>query len=114
GGLGVYSGRMSTKNDPESAYDPFKDAATLNARSLRGVAHPLRWKSLMLLQIRGPLTGKAASEALGISSASASYHLRQLHTYGFITENPNLSTGRERLWRAAYKCFLFPDNLDTE
>ena len=105
---------MSTKNDPGSAYDPFKDAATLDARSLRGVAHPLRWKILMLLQIRGPLTGKAVSEALGISSASASYHLRQLHTYGFITEDPDLGTGRERWWRAAYKGIRFPEDLDTE
>lgn len=105
---------MSEKNGPESAPDPFKDAAVLDARSLRGVAHPLRWKILMLLQVRGPLTGKAVSEALGISSASASYHLRQLHTYGFIAEDPDRGTGRERWWRAAHKGVRIPESLDTE
>lgn len=99
---------------PEPAPDPFKDAAVLDARSLRGVAHPLRWKILMLLQTRGPLTGKAVSEAFGIASASASYHLRQLHTYGFITEDSDRGTARERWWRAAHKGIRFPESLDTE
>lgn len=103
-----------SKQSPEPVPDPFKDAAVLDARSLRGVAHPLRWKILTLLQARGPLIGKAVSEALGISSASASYHLRQLHTYGFITEDPDRGTGRERWWRAVHKGVRFPENLDTE
>lgn len=105
---------MSEKNRSESAPDPFKDSAVLDARSLRGVAHPLRWKILMLLQTRGPLTGKAVSAALDIASASASYHLRQLHTYGFITEDPDLGTGRERWWRAVHKGVRFPEGLDTD
>lgn len=94
--------------------DPFSDALVLDARSLRGIAHPLRWRILTLLQRRGPLTGKAVSEALGITSASASYHLRQLHTYGFLTEDPDLGTSRERWWKAPHPGIRLPERLDTE
>lgn len=99
--------------DRPTAPDPFENAAVLDARSLRGLAHPLRMRVYQLLQ-KEPATGKAVAEKLGISSASASYHLRQLETYGFIREDPDLGTSRERWWKAATEGFRLPEHLDTE
>lgn len=99
---------------PDRAPDPFDQAATLDARSLRGLAHPLRIRVLNLLQQRGPATGKTVSEWLDVSSASASYHLRQLEAHGFIEEDPSLGTSRERWWRSRHRGFRFPEHLDTE
>ncbi|WP_152486987.1 winged helix-turn-helix domain-containing protein [Nocardiopsis halotolerans] len=94
--------------------DPFAEATTLDARSLRGLAHPLRIRILNLLQDRGPATGKTVSRWLDVSSASASYHLRQLETHGFIEEDPDLGTSRERWWRTRYEGYRFPEHLDAE
>lgn len=96
-----------------SVRDPFESAALLNARSLRGLAHPLRLRLYQRIQ-EAPATGKTIAGDLGISSASASYHLRQLETYGFIEEDPDLGTSRERWWRAVHKGFRLPEHLDTE
>jgi DNA-binding transcriptional ArsR family regulator len=99
---------------PDRAPEPFAHAATLDARSLRGLAHPLRIRVLNLLQQRGPATGKTVSEWLDVSSASASYHLRQLEAHGFIEEDPSLGTSRERWWRSRHRGFHFPEHLDTD
>nr|WP_304453265.1 helix-turn-helix domain-containing protein [Nocardiopsis sp. YSL2] len=99
---------------PAGPTDPFTNAAVPDARSLRGLAHPLRLRILNLLQNRGPATGKAVCERLGISSASASYHLRQLLAYGFIEEAPELGSTKERWWRAPHRGFRLPEELDTE
>ncbi len=104
---------MNTPSEPPTVPDPFENAAVLDARSLRGLAHPLRMRVYQLLQ-KAPATGKAVAEKLGISSASASYHLRQLETYGFIREDTELGTSRERWWRAAFKGFRLPEHLDTD
>ncbi|WP_435112315.1 helix-turn-helix domain-containing protein [Nocardiopsis synnemataformans] len=99
---------------PNPAPNPFAHAATLDSRSLRGLAHPLRIRVLNLLQQRGPATGKTVSEWLDVSSASASYHLRQLEAHGFIEEDPSLGTSRERWWRSRHRGFRFPEHLDTD
>lgn len=105
---------MTEEHEPAPpTRDPFEDAALLNARSLRGLAHPLRMRLYQRIQ-EAPATGKTIAGELGISSASASYHLRQLETYGFIEEDPDLGTSRERWWRAAHKGFRLPEHLDTE
>ncbi|KOX16464.1 helix-turn-helix domain-containing protein [Nocardiopsis sp. NRRL B-16309] len=103
-------------SDPraDGTTDPFANAAVPDARSLRGLAHPLRLRILSLLQKRGPATGKAVSERLGVTSASASYHLRQLLAYGFIEEASELGSSRERWWRAPHRGFRLPEELDTE
>ncbi|MFD6094936.1 ArsR/SmtB family transcription factor [Nocardiopsis flavescens] len=98
----------------ETPRDPFENAKHLDAHSLRGLAHPLRMHILDLLQAHGPATGKALAERLEISSASASYHLRRLEAHGFIHEDPELGTSRERWWRASHRGFRFPEHLDTD
>lgn len=83
-------------------YDPEQDVV-LDARSLRGVAHPLRLRLLGSLRNDGPQTATQLAARLGESSAATSYHLRTLATHGFVTEAPELGRGRERFWRAVHR-----------
>jgi DNA-binding transcriptional ArsR family regulator len=68
-------------------------------RALRALAHPLRLSLLGLLRAEGPMTATQAGERLGESSASCSFHLRQLAKYGLVAEAGG-GRGRERPWRA--------------
>ena len=66
--------------------------------ALRGLAHPLRLRLLAELNARGSATASQLGEALGESSGSTSYHLRQLHKHGFVEEDAEQGTARERVW----------------
>jgi predicted ArsR family transcriptional regulator len=79
------------------------DDVHLDARTLRGLAHPLRVRLLGLLRSDGPSTATALAARLGLTSAATSYHLRQLAAYGFITEDAGRGQPRERWWRAAHR-----------
>lgn len=79
----------------------------LDATSVRGLAHPLRLKILGILRTEGPATATTLAARLNLNSGATSYHLRQLATYGFITEDPNRGTTRERWWRAAHRSTFF-------
>jgi DNA-binding transcriptional ArsR family regulator len=68
-------------------------------RALRALAHPIRLRLLGLLRTEGPLTATRAGELLGESSASSSFHLRQLAKYG-LAEEAGGGQGRERPWQA--------------
>ncbi|HEV7900122.1 MAG TPA: winged helix-turn-helix domain-containing protein [Planosporangium sp.] len=77
---------------------------TLDVRSLRGLAHPLRTRLLGLLRADGPSTATRLAERLGLSSGATSYHLRQLAAYGFVTDATDRGgAGRERWWRAVHQ-----------
>jgi helix-turn-helix protein len=65
---------------------------------MRALAHPLRLKLLELATREGTLTSTRAAEATGESTASCSFHLRQLAKYGFVEEAEG-GRGRERPWR---------------
>ncbi|MFJ5263538.1 ArsR/SmtB family transcription factor [Streptomyces sp. NPDC088387] len=84
---------------------------TLDARSLRGLAHPLRMQLLDTLRLGGPATASQLAEKLGESSGATSYHLRQLAAYGFVEDDPERGKGRERWWKAAVKGLHFDDEL---
>jgi|SRR5579875_1827529 len=68
-------------------------------KAVRGLAHPLRWRILELLQNEGPMTATEVSEIVGESPANCSFHLRTLGKYGFI-EEVGAGKGRTRPWRA--------------
>ncbi|MFD5740944.1 helix-turn-helix domain-containing protein [Streptomyces massasporeus] len=72
----------------------------LDARSLRGLAHPLRMQLLVALRHGGPATASQLAEKLGESSGATSYHLRQLAAHGFVADDPERGKGRERWWKA--------------
>jgi DNA-binding transcriptional ArsR family regulator len=84
---------------------------TLDARSLRGLAHPLRMQLLSALRQHGPATASQLAERLGESSGATSYHLRQLAAHGFVEDAPEHGKGRERWWKAAAPGLIFDDNM---
>ncbi|HEU4948285.1 MAG TPA: winged helix-turn-helix domain-containing protein [Kribbella sp.] len=71
----------------------------IDARSLRGLAHPLRMQILELLQLDGPATSTGLSARLGESTGTISWHLRLLAEHGYIEEEVDRGTKRERWWR---------------
>lgn len=83
----------------------------LDARSLRGLAHPLRIRLLGSLRRDGPATASQLAEQLNESSGATSYHLRQLAAHGFVEDAPELGKGRERWWRAAQDTTHFNEEL---
>jgi DNA-binding transcriptional ArsR family regulator len=95
-----------TKDPTGPGYDPTRDVV-LDARTLRGVAHPLRLRLLGSLRNDGPQTATQLAARLGESSAATSYHLRTLASHGFVTEAPELGHGRERFWRAVHRSTWF-------
>ncbi|XUL88455.1 helix-turn-helix domain-containing protein [Streptomyces galilaeus] len=82
----------------------------LDARSLRGLAHPLRMQLLDALRDNGPATASQLGVRLGESSGATSYHLRQLAAHGFVEDAPEHGKGRERWWQAVDQGIIF----DTE
>ncbi|WP_326752644.1 helix-turn-helix domain-containing protein [Streptomyces hirsutus] len=84
---------------------------SLDARSLRGLAHPLRMRLLDALRFGGPATASQLAAKLGESSGATSYHLRQLAAHGFIEDAPERGKGRERWWKAVHKGLSFDDAL---
>jgi DNA-binding transcriptional ArsR family regulator len=85
----------------------------LDARSLRGLAHPLRMQLLDALRQHGPATASQLAERLGESSGATSYHLRQLAEHGFVEDAPERGKGRERWWQAVDQGIAY-DSADFE
>lgn len=83
----------------------------LDARSLRGLAHPLRMELLNALRRNGPATASMLAERLGESSGATSYHLRQLAEHGFIEDAPEHGKGRERWWQAVDSGIAMDESL---
>lgn len=81
-------------------------------KALRALAHPTRLALVSLLRRHGPLTATRAGELLGESSASASFHLRQLAKYGLVEEAGG-GQGRQRPWRATAMFTGWPDVSDS-
>ncbi|WP_405617446.1 ArsR/SmtB family transcription factor [Streptomyces sp. NBC_01508] len=90
---------------------PGPDIRTLNPRSLRGLAHPLRMRLLVALRHHGPATASQLADRLGESSGATSYHLRQLADHGFVADDPGRGKGRERWWKAADKAIMVDQAL---
>jgi DNA-binding transcriptional ArsR family regulator len=80
--------------------EPIRDLDD-DPQALHALAHPLRVRLLDTLRGEGPLTASDLARLLGESSGSTSYHLRQLARHGFIEEDTDRSTGRQRYWRHA-------------
>ena len=80
-------------------------------KALRALAHPIRLKLLGQLRIHGQLTATQAGDLLGESSASCSFHLRQLAKYGLVEEAGG-GQGRERPWRATTMFTSWPEHAE--
>lgn len=84
------------------------DLQLSDPRAMRALAHPTRLALLGLLRSEGPLTATEAAERVGESSASCSFHLRQLAKYGFV-EDAGGGAGRQRPWRATAQVTSWDD-----
>lgn len=73
----------------------------IDARRLRGLAHPMRVQILELLELDGPATATILAERLGVRSGSTSWHLLKLAEHGFVEEVTGRGDRRQRWWRAA-------------
>lgn len=80
-----------------------KDIRRIDARSLRGLAHPLRMTILETLQLDGPATSTTLSARLGESTGTISWHLRLLAEHGYIEEDVERGTKRERWWQVVHR-----------
>jgi len=56
----------------------------LDARQIRVLAHPLRFRLLGRLRLDGPATATGLARALETNTGATSYHLRQLADVGLV------------------------------
>jgi DNA-binding transcriptional ArsR family regulator len=76
-----------------------KPMRRIDARSLRGLAHPLRMRIIEALELDGAATSTGLAGRLGESTGTISWHLRLLAEHGYIEEEVDRGTKRERWWR---------------
>lgn len=80
--------------------DGFPARLNPDARSLRGLAHPLRLKILDILRFEGPATASILADRLGVRTGSTSWHLHKLAEHGYIEELVDRGNRRDRWWGA--------------
>ncbi|MET7641308.1 winged helix-turn-helix domain-containing protein [Streptomyces sp. NPDC005438] len=95
--------------DPVGHRAPDAEAAVLDAKGLRVLAHPVRVQLVGLLRKFGPSTATQLAQRLNVNTGSASYHLRQLGAVGLVEEDRERGNARERWWRAAHRVTRFDD-----
>jgi predicted ArsR family transcriptional regulator len=76
---------------------------TPDVAGLKALSHPVRLRMLGLLRSDGPATATTLATRLGLNTGATSYHLRQLAQHGFVEDDAERGTGRERWWRAAHQ-----------
>ncbi|MCQ4042544.1 ArsR/SmtB family transcription factor [Streptantibioticus rubrisoli] len=96
-------------DEVERTPQPSTTPRRIDARSLRGLAHPLRMRIFEMLSLDGPATATRLSERLGENTGTVSWHLRHLAEHGFIEEETGRGTRRERWWRRV----AVPNELNT-
>ena len=85
-----------------------------DAKALRALAHPLRWKLIDLISREGTATATQCAQEVGESVANCSYHLNTLAKYGFV-EQAEGGQGREKPWRMTDRQQSWSDlGLDPE
>ncbi|MGF1430833.1 ArsR/SmtB family transcription factor [Kitasatospora sp. LaBMicrA B282] len=88
---------VTSETPATSAAEPA--SRTVDPRSLRALAHPLRMRILDLLSDEGPSTSAKLADRLGENTGTVSWHLRHLAEHGYIEEEEGRGTRRERWWR---------------
>ncbi|MEU9500000.1 helix-turn-helix domain-containing protein [Streptomyces sp. NPDC048196] len=106
---GASSGSSSVQGPYGLPPEAEADAAVLDAKGLRALAHPVRVQLVGLLRKNGPSTATRLAERLGVNSGTASYHLRQLAAAGFVEEEEERGNARERWWRSVHQSTWFND-----
>jgi DNA-binding transcriptional ArsR family regulator len=83
----------------------------ISPAQLRALTHPLRFRIVELLR-EGPSTASRLALAVGESTGSTSYHLRELAKLGLIEEDAGRGNGRERWWRRAAELLWIPTDAE--
>jgi DNA-binding transcriptional ArsR family regulator len=83
----------------------------IDARSLRGLAHPLRMRILEAIELDGPATSSMLATRLGENTGTISWHLRLLAEHGYLEEDAERGTKRERWWRIPDQTVLDPSEF---
>jgi len=85
-----------------------------DAKALRALAHPLRWKLLEIVGREGTATATQCAQETGESVANCSYHLNTLAKYDYV-EQAEGGQGREKPWRVVSQSQGWTDvGMDTE
>jgi DNA-binding transcriptional ArsR family regulator len=87
---------VTAPNEPPAETLPRRE---ITVEELKALAHPLRQRILYHLASVGSANATSIAAAFAESTGSTSYHLRQLERFGFVEENVEQRTGRERWWR---------------
>jgi DNA-binding transcriptional ArsR family regulator len=95
--MGGMPENRETETTPDSP--PARAVRRYDARSLKGLAHPLRVRILEVLGLDGPATSTTLAARLAENTGTVSWHLRHLAEHGFIEEETGRGTKRERWWR---------------
>ncbi len=90
---GAYEREITSRDGYPALLNP-------DARSLRGLAHPVRLQILDILRLEGPATATMLAQRLGVRTGSTSWHLHKLAEHGFIEEIPERGSRQERWWGA--------------
>lgn len=85
------------------------EAITVTGDNLRALTHPFRVKLLARLRSGGRSTATALAREFDTTSGDVSYHLRQLARFGFIAEDTDHGTRRERWWKATHQRTQFDE-----
>ncbi|WP_116952542.1 ArsR/SmtB family transcription factor [Jiangella endophytica] len=91
---------------PPPWFDPER-YALVTPVNVQALAHPIRVSLLRLLREDGPGSATTLAERIGQSSGVTSYHLRALADAGFIEEDVERGTRRERWWRPVHEGITF-------
>ncbi|MDR7382429.1 winged helix-turn-helix domain-containing protein [Promicromonospora iranensis] len=80
--------------------------------TLRAMAHPLRQRILVELNVREHARAADLARALGEPANSISFHLRVLARHHFIEEAPELARDkRDRVWRPVVEQFVIDRDI---
>lgn len=80
---------------------------SMDPRSLRALAHPTRVAILDLVTLDGPTTSTRLARRMGQNTGTVSWHLRHLAEHGYIEEDIERGTKRERWWRRSNASYSF-------
>jgi len=89
------------------------DTRTLTGREVRALAHPLRIRMMESLREEAA-TASILARRLNESTGATSYHLRELARHGFIEEDLERGTARERWWRRRERILLVAPKVGQE
>jgi DNA-binding transcriptional ArsR family regulator len=98
---------------PDDDVQPGDTTRTLTGREVRALAHPLRLRMMESLR-EEPATASILARRLNESSGATSYHLRELARHGFIEEDSERGTARERWWRRRERILLIAPKVGEE